>query len=237
MKNLVLSAFVGAMAFQSVGCIIESDDDDPPLDGNRIAVTWNYKINGVTQPGCPAGANGVDLLIKNQDTGRKDVYEYRCSDPVLIEYVPDGTYQIWVELMSGRTTYAQSVSLIDTLVGVDKDITVDIHEDKGFFFTRWTLKNEAQTQTLACNQVPNLFKISLLATKVGTSQRTDSLMDCGPGFGFSVAMNTGLYTLSLDAINAQNQALGTAGIATNKPIQDRNQITDLGTVVIPIDNP
>lgn len=237
MKNLVLSAFVGAMAIQAAGCIIESDDGDPPLDGNRIAVTWNYKVGGVTQAGCPAGANGVDLLIKNQDTGREDVYEYRCSDPVLIEYVPDGTYQIWVELMNGGTTYAQSVSLIDTLVGVDKDITVDIHEDKGFFFTRWTLKNEAQTQTLACNQVPDLFKISLLATKVGTAQRTDSLMDCGTGFGFSVAMDASLYTLSLDAINAQNQALGTAGIATNQPIQDRNQITDLGTVVIPIDNP
>lgn len=227
MKNLVLSTLVAAMAIQA-GCV--ADDD------NRVAVTWNYKINGVTQPGCPAGANGVDLLIKNVDTGREDVYQYSCNSPVLIEYVPDGTYQIWVELMSGGTTYAQSLSLVDDFFGEDKDITVDIHEDKGFFFTQWSLKGDLTNAPLACNQVPGLSFISLLATKVGTAQRVDSMMDCGPGSGPSKALDVGLYTLSLDAVNSANQALGTAGIATNQPIADRNQVTNLGTVVIPIDD-
>ena len=232
MKNLVLSAMVAAMATQAA-CIIESDDDNE--GANRIAVTWNYKINGVTQPGCPAGANGVDLLIKNQVTGREDVYQYNCSDAVLIEYVDDGTYQIWVELMSGNQTYAQSLSLIDDVIGVDKDITVDIHEDKGFFFTQWSLKGATTQATLACNQVPDLQFVSLLATPVGTAQRIDSKMQCSLGASPSLALSAGLYTLSLDAVNSRNQALGTAGIATNQAIQNRNQVTNLGTVVIPID--
>jgi hypothetical protein len=221
------------MATQAA-CIIESDNDDD-VGANRIAVTWNYKINGVTQPGCPAGANGVDLLIKNQGTGREDIYQYNCSDPVLIEYVNDGTYQIWVELMNGSTTYAQSLSLIDDVIGVDKDITVDIHEDRGFFFTQWSLKGEVTNAPLTCSQVPGLAFISLLATPVGTANLIDSKMDCGPGSGPSKALATGLYTLSLDAVNPANQALGTAGIATNQPIANRNQVTSLGTVVIPID--
>jgi hypothetical protein len=230
MKNLVLSALVAAMATQAA-CIIESDD----TGANRIAVTWNYKVNGVTRAGCPAGANGVDLLIKNQTTLREDVYQYNCSDPVLIEYVDDGTYQIWVELMSGGQTYAQSLSLIDDVFGVDKDITVDIHEDRGFFFTQWSLKGRTTQAPLTCNQVPDLQFISLLATPVGTAQRIDSQSQCSLGASPSLALAAGLYTLSLDAVNSRNQALGTAGIATNQAIQNRNQVTNLGTVVIPID--
>lgn len=60
-------------------------------------------------------------------------------------------------------------------------------------------------------------------------------MDCAPGVGASKALVAGQYTLSLDAVDSANRALGTAGIATNQTIRDRNQVTNLGSVVIPID--
>lgn len=234
MKNLVLSAMVAAMATQAAACIIV-DDDDEPTD-NRIAVTWNYKVNGVTRAGCPAGAVGVDLLIQPTGASVPTVYEYNCSDSTMIEYVPDGQYQIWVELVnSAGGTYAQSLSVIDDVVGEDKDITVDIHEDRGFFFVQWSLKGGTTQAPLTCSQVADLQSISLLATPVGTGARVDTFMDCPLGAGASKALPVGEYTLSLDAVDSTNRALGTAGIALRQPINDRNQVTNLGSVVIPID--
>lgn len=233
MKNLVLSAMVAAMASQAAACIIVDDDDQG--GANRIAVTWNYKVNGATQVGCPVGADGVDLLIQRVGSSSPTVYEYNCSDKTMIEYVDDGDYQIWVELVANGGTYAQSLSVIDTVVGVDKDITVDIHEDRGFFFVQWSLEGGTSRAPLSCAQVPDLQSISLLATPVGAGARIDSFMDCAPGVGASKALPVGQYTLSLDAINSSNRALGTAGIALRQPINDRNEVTNLGSVVIPID--
>jgi hypothetical protein len=234
MKNLVLSSLVAAIALQSTACILVDDDDDVPLDANRIAVTWNYKINNQIQSGCPAGVVGVDLKIKSLDSGREDIYQYDCADKVLIEYVDDGDYQIWVELINGNNTvYAQSLSVIYDLFEEDLDITTDIHEDKGFFSLQWTLKGASSNANLACNQVPGLSKIGLLATKVGTADGTDSLFDCPPGIGVSLALDTGLYTLDADAVNSSNQSLGSTDVATNQPIGSRNDVTPL-TVVIPI---
>jgi hypothetical protein len=225
---------VAVMASQAAACIIVDDDGEP--SGNRVAVTWNYKVNGVTQPGCPAGAVGVDLLIQPTGASAPTVFEYNCSDKTMIEYVDDGQYQIWVELVTpAGGTYAQSLSLIDTFSAEDKDITVDIHEDRGFFFAQWSLKGATSQQPLTCSQVAGLQSISLLATPVGTAGRIDTFMDCAPGVGASKALVAGQYTLSLDAVDSANRALGTAGIATNQTIRDRNQVTNLGSVVIPID--
>lgn len=233
MKNLVLSAMVAAMATQAAACIIVDDDDEP--SGNRIAVTWNYKVNGATQNGCPAGAVGVDLLIQPTGASAPTVYEYNCSDKTMIEYVGDGQYQIWVELVtSSGATYAQSLSVIDNVVATDKDITVDIHEDRGFFFATWALEGRNSRTALTCSQVPDLRSVSILATPVGTGDMIDTFLDCAPGAGASKALPVGEYTAKVDAINSANASLGASPLFLRQPIGDRNQVTNLGTFVAPI---
>jgi hypothetical protein len=234
MKNLVLSAMVAAMASQAAACIIVDDDDEP--SGNRIAVTWNYKVNGATQGGCPAGAVGVDLLIQPTGASVPTVYEYNCSDKTMIEYVGDGQYQIWVELVtSSGATYAQSLSVIDNVVATDKDITVDIHEDRGFFFTAWALEGRTSRAPLTCSQVPTLQSISLLATPVGSGGMIDTFLECSLGAGASKALAVGEYSVKVDAVNSANASLGGLPVLLRQPIGDRNQVTNLGSMVIPID--
>jgi hypothetical protein len=233
MKNLVLSALVAAMASQTAACIITSDSD-PEETGNRLAVTWNYKVNDVSQPGCPQGANTVLLNIKSESASTPQTFMFSCAERTLIAYVPDDRYQIWVELENNGNLYAQSQSLIDDVFGVDKNITFDIHEDRGYFFTQWSLKGASSNALLGCNQVANLDKISLLTTKTGTSMGTDSRFDCNPGVGTSLPLAVGLYTVALDAVNSANQTLGGIDVATNQQINARNQATNLGTQVIPI---
>jgi hypothetical protein len=41
-------------------------------------------------------------------------------------------------------------------------------------------------------------------------------------------------TVSVGAINSSMQSIGTAPALTNKVIQNRNRVTDLGTVTVPI---
>jgi hypothetical protein len=225
---------VAVVASQAAGCIIVDDDDEP--SGNRIAVTWNYKVNGATRAGCPVGAVGVDLLIQPVGAAAPTVYEYDCSDKTMIEYVGDGQYQIWVELVdSAGGTYAQSLSVIDNIIATDKDITVDIHEDRGFFFAQWSLKGAATQAPLTCAQVPGLQSISMLATLVGTGTGIDSFSDCTLGAGASVALPVGEYTVQVDAVGPGNQTLGSAPPLLRRPIDDRNQVTNLGSIVIPID--
>jgi hypothetical protein len=233
MKNLILGTVVAAMAMQSTACIIDGGSDDD----NRIAVVWNYKVNEITRSGCPAGAAGVDLVIKSVNSGITNTFEYPCSEPVLEEYVPDDDYQIWVELVTpAGQLYAKSLSLVDAVYGVDKDITFDIHEDRGFFYVQWGFRGEVSNANLTCSSVAGLDAVSILATPVGTGAMVESDMDCAPGEGVSRALPPSLYTVDLDAINKNSGAsFGSAEVLTNQPIDDRNQVTDLNTIIIPID--
>ncbi len=227
MKNLILSTLVAAVSLQTTACVSE--------DSNRIAVTWNYKINNAIQPACPVGVSNVNLKIKSLDGGLDQLFVYGCDQPTMIEYVDDGDYQIWVEFQnSNGSVYAQSLSVVHLLVGEDLDITADIHEDKGYFFYQWSLKGNNSQAPLTCAQVPALDSIGLLATKVGTAQGTDTTSECNLGAAASLALDTALYTVVIDAVDSSNRSLGSTGPATNQPIDDRNQVTDLGTVVIPI---
>lgn len=235
MKNLVLSALVAAVTSQAAGCIIIDDNDEPPPPvGNRIAATWNYKVGGVTQQGCPIGANGVRLIVQSLTTQVKDAVVFTCADKILIDYFPDDNYRIWVELTSNNQPYAQSLAVEMSVVGQSPDLTFDIHEDRGYFFASWSLRGQTSQSTLSCTQVPNLNKIALDATKQGTTGLEQSFMDCGPSSGFSKALEAARHTVVVTAVNTAGQALSTPVTVTNQDILDRNRITTMGSVILPV---
>lgn len=229
MKNLVLSALVAGIALQAAACTVNDD--------NRIAVTWNYKINEQISNTCPSGVTTVNLVISSLTGGGTNVYAYTCQDIVLEEYVPDDDYQIWVELVTGNgQVYAKSLSLVDSVFGVDKDITFDIHEDRGFFYVQWDLRGEITNAPLLCSDIPGLDTVSILATPVGTGAMVESDMVCAPGEGASRALPPVGYTVDIDAINKNTgDSFGSIDVLTNRVINPRNSVTDLGIVLIPID--
>ncbi len=232
MKNLVLSALVAAVTSQAAGCIIIADDNDEPT-GNRIAATWNYKIAGATQAGCPAGADGVRLMVQSLSTQAIDAVVFRCSEPILIDYFPDDNYRIWVELTLGSQPYAQSLAVESSVVAQDIDLTFDIHEDRGYFLSTWSLRGKNTNASLTCAQIANLTGIALDTTQVGSAAFTSTVMDCGPLSGFSKAIPAAQHTVSISAVDNSGRISDAVNL-NNQTIQDRNRVTTLGSVVLPI---
>jgi anaerobic selenocysteine-containing dehydrogenase len=71
------------------------------------------------------------------------------------------------------------------------------------------------------------------------TSRRGFLKSSALGLGVGAAVVTaGLvaatYTVSVDALNASMQAIGTAPTLTNKVISSPNKVTNLGTINIPI---
>lgn len=232
MKNLVLSALVAAAVSQAAGCIIIADDNEP-LD-NKISAIWNYKRVGVTQPSCPAGADGVRLMVQSLPSQAEYVSQFGCNQPVLTDYFPNGRYRIWTELTLGNQAYAQSLAVEMDIFDEDVDLTFDIHEDRGYLLSSWSLIGASSGSSLSCAQVPTLANIALDATRQGTSLLTSSLMACPPGSGFSVAMDAATYTGAYSAVNAAQARISSTVERTNLQVRDRNQVTTAGSVVIPI---
>lgn len=231
MKNLVLSALVAAAVSQAAGCIIIADDE--PLD-NKISAIWNYKRVGVTQPSCPAGADGVRLMVQSLPSQAEYVSQFGCNQPVLTDYFPNGRYRIWTELTLGNQAYAQSLAVEMDIFDEDVDLTFDIHEDRGYLLSSWTLAGATSGNALSCAQVPALANIALDATRQGTTLLTSSLMACPPGSGFSVAMDAATYTGAYSAVNGAQARISNTVERTNLQVRDRNQVTTAGSVIIPI---
>lgn len=236
MKNLVLSALVAAVASQAAGCIIIADDNtDPVPTGNRIAATWNYKVVGVTQASCPAGADGVRLIVQSLTTQAKDVVLFKCTDKILIDYFPDDNYRIWVELTLNNQPYAQSLAVEQQLVGQGTDLTFDIHEDRGYFLGSWSLKGKTTNAQLTCAQVPLLANVALDSLKQGTTNNfVNTLLPCGPYSGFSKATEAGRHTVTFAGVDSGGAALSDSVNLASQEILDRNRATTLGSVILPM---
>lgn len=230
MKNLVFCGVVAALASQAAGCIFVSDDT---VDGYLIDSTWNYKINNVIQPGCPNGVNEVRVYIQSQTTGQEDVLVAGCGARTIGDYFVSDTYSVSVDLLGPGIIYQSNAVILDIVS--DQQITFDIHEDRGYFSAQWTLKGANSNVALSCGQVADLDFIGLLSTKVGPiATAVDSRFPCADGIGVSKPTEVGLHSVKIDAANRSNQSLGGVEVLTNQPIGDRNRVTVLGSVVIPI---
>jgi hypothetical protein len=60
------------------------------------------------------------------------------------------------------------------------------------------------------------------------------VFNCEDGAGYTAGYKAGTYQVSVDALNTSMQAVGTAPVISNKTIGPMNQVTDLGSVTIPI---
>lgn len=247
MKKLVLVALTAMVAMAASGCIITSGDDTGDDDGDFATVTakWSIKnlaTNDNTLP-CPPGTNTAALYNQAIDdagdpVGSPAIDLFNCSDfqGAATDLLPD-VYQSWVELTngSGGTVYAKSLSAIVDVVSVDKTFETTILEDGGYFMLDWTLHAAQGAAELSCSQA-GANNVSLDLTLQGTGPGTDPIavdLPCAPGYGVSQGLQEGQYTVSITATDADGP-VGPAVNMASKMILDRNQVTDLGHVDVPI---
>lgn len=244
MKKLVLgSLLLAAIATQATGCIITTEDD-VPADAAFITADWTFR-NVATQSntGCPAGFGTVALHNQEVDIDNRPIpgtevidlfdcidgrHESAPLDPVV--------YETWLEVTSagGGSVYAESLSAIVDVRDVDKTFSATILNDGGYFQFAWNLRGAQSGAPLQCRDVANLDGVEIHSTVAGTMNAVTDQFDCENGIDITGGLLAGAYNVSINAFNDVQGGLGTPVNMNNRTIKDRNGVTDLGTVTLPI---
>jgi hypothetical protein len=246
MRNLILPITIAAALSQVTGCIIE-DNGIPVDEAAAITATWEFRNEATQQTtGCPTGFNTVamhnlQLDRNNNPIPGSDVIDlFDCVDGAGISdpLVPD-VYQTFLEVTddSGNNRYAQTLSAIVDVVVTDKQFDATILNDGGYFSFGWDLVGATSNKTLACADVPNLDGVQSISTAMttGSSAIVDKF-NCEDGFAVTGGLLQGSYTVSVSAFDTSGEALGTATLDGAQAIKDRNQVTALQNISIPINN-
>jgi hypothetical protein len=245
MKNVTLG-LAALLSSQAAGCIIHDNRDGGGVGEDAfIEARWTFQDEATQRvTGCPTGFNTVALISfavddANQRIGNDVIDLFDCIDGAgtSAEMFPD-VYSSYIEVTnaSGSQRYAQGLSAIVDIV--DRDATLDstILNDGGYFSMTWDLVGADTNARLQCDQIAGLAGVDLISTSVASpdSAITDKFT-CGDHFGVTGGLVQGTYTLSVSAINTDDASLGTAPTLIEKSIRDRNAVTDLGHILIPID--
>jgi hypothetical protein len=236
MKNLVLgSALISSLALSS-GCIFVTDDNNNVNQGS-IGAAWNIKNNNQIVA-CPPGFNTARVVSHphdRADSGGDKIDLFNCADTRGITApLPAGAWDVWVDIVdqSGVNIYATSVPQFVDITTVDKDVSVDIHTDKGFYFFNWALQGKVSGGPLQCGQVNGLSKIALDASVTQGQLPQSTLFDCPQQAGYSLALTAGVYQLAIAGLDSGQGPVTDSTTVASAPIQAPNKINNLGTKMI-----
>ena len=235
MKTYLLASLIAASA---TGCIISSDSGPA-----HVGATWDVKTTAGTSVGCPPNIDTAALVNEPVDSagnkvGNDIVDLFTCSDGAgTSAALPATMYKTWVQLTdhAGTTVYAKSVPAFLDVTDTDLTYNTDILTDGGYFGLAWNLVGASTGAPLTCAQAgvtDSSSGVELISTVAGGTQATTDQFTCDDGQGVTSGLLAGNYTVSVDAFVGAG-AVGTAP-TINSSIQPQNQVTDLGTVNIPI---
>ena len=244
--NKLALATVMTLISQAAGCIVQSDRnfDGGSVEVATISARWSFRnmLDGATTR-CPTGFDTVQLNVQSIDANGDpigdpavDLFDCGANRGVATDLFPD-VYQVWIEVRSHDLTklYAQSLSQILDTRQVDQTFTTDVLNDGGYFLLGWDLVGKTSNRPLECSQVAGLDTVRTISTSIADSTRAyDDLFTCSDHSSVSAGLLQGAYTISIDAMVGE-KSVGKATTLTTKVIGGQNAITDLGTIVIPID--
>ncbi len=249
MKNVVLGSCFALAASLISGCTTSSSSHLTTYNWGFSDIAFNTAGNDTveTATGCPGGqfdtaavisqeADAAGVAVGSCDpasttSGSCFVDLYDCAAKTGTETLPEAYYLQWVAITNhaGTQVYADTASALIDELG-DNTVTADILNDGGYFQFDWDLKN-AQGAAITCADLAN-DGISLDSTVAGTQNGLSDAFDCAAHTGITSGLPAGSYAISASILNAQQQALGTTDLASNKTIAVQNAITDLGAITI-----
>ena len=246
MKKLVLLVTTALIAMSATGCIISSGDDSGDDVGEEATITAKWSIKNLASNNnnlpCPPGINTAALYSQaldnnNEPVGSPQIDLFTCSDFQGAAAIEPDVYQSWVEFTtgSGGSVYAKSLSAIVDVVQSDKTFETTILEDGGYFELSWDLVDSITRAPLTCAQAGS-NGVSSLATEVNNgSNSKDDVFPCEDHYGVTGGLKMGTYTVDVEAIDSTEEPLGDNPTLLNKIIVDKNGVTDLGNLQIPVD--
>lgn len=211
-----------------------------------LQATWAFKSTQTTGTlNCPTGYDTAAVYMQEVDANGNNVGQptidlFTCSDLTgMVTAVPSGTYQTWIEITNTTNSmkWGQSVDAIADLTAANATYSADLYIDGGYFALKWVLVGSVSNSTLSCANAGADSVETAVSLSNGTSTvPITDVFTCADGQGVTSVLPADSYTVSIDALNASMQPLsGTATLLTNKTINIKNQVTDLGTVMLPID--
>ena len=250
MKNLVLGSLIAMLASQAAGCIFVADDT---TDYAHVAATWSLRNESTgAATSCPTGFDTAALFNQAVDGGGNPIGTcsssannnestcfvdlFDCEAHAGTSFpLPPTRYKTWIEITDHAVAniYASTIPAYVDISDVDLTYNAQILNDGGYFYFRWNLQGQSSGAPLTCGSAPG--GVELIGTDVTNSSNSHSdMFDCIDGGDYTAGYQAATYTVSIDALNAADQAIGTAAPLTNKTIGRQNAVTDLGTVTIPI---
>lgn len=229
------------------GCIIQTDrnhDGGGGVDVATISAHWSLRnMSDGSTTACPTGFDTVQLIMQPIDANGDatddpaiDLFDCNTRRGTATDLLPD-RYQVWIEVRSHdlSTLYAQSLSQVLDVRQTDQTFTTEVLKDGGYFQIAWDLIGKTSNRPVQCSQVAGLDRIQAISTSVADATRAyDDLFACDDHSAVSAGLLQGAYTIAIDAM-AGDKSVGKATTLTTKVIAGQNRVTDLGTIMIPID--
>lgn len=224
----------------SATCKLETPGNDAAITANWSLKSLATNSNATCPPGYDTAAvynQPVDANGNNAGTPIIDLFDCAAKTGTASN-LPPTTYLTWVEIANHDNTsvYAKSLSAFVDVTSQDKTFSAEILIDGGYFQMQWNLVGKTSNQPRTCAQAGATGGVESVATDVSTPSNTASdRFDCEDGYGVTSGFLAATYTVSIAALNGADQSVGTAPTLTNKLIGEKNAVTDLGTITIPID--
>jgi len=208
-----------------------------------LQANWSIKTTAGATVACPATFDTAAVYSQPVDAqgnavGSPIIDLFNCVDGTgTTATLPGGPTAVHIEITNTNNTlqYASSVTAKVSISSILAHYTASILTDGGYFQFAWNLVKASNAAPLTCADVAGINGIESVATDVSNASNSASdVFTCADGTGITAGFLAATYTVSIDALNTANQAIGTAPTLTNKVILAPNKVTDLGTVTIPI---
>lgn len=217
-------------------------DDETSASDRTLSASWSIQDLATSSVvACPQGFDSVALQTQRikadgSAVGDPTIDLYDCADGSGDATLEAGRYRVTLSIVShdGADIYASSTEAVVDLGETDQAAAFSIVRDGGYFSLAWNLVGETSGDPLDCDDVTALAGVEMIATLAGSTDATSDIWDCVDGVGTTAALPAGMYTVSVDALDETNAALGTAPTLADREIKPLNQVTHLGTVTIPI---
>ena len=248
MKNVILGSL---FAVAAVGCT--------STESGHIQANWQFAdidaAGQTTATGCPAGWDTAELhtvaaspdgtALDTCSSPASDCYIdlFNCTDMTGISApLPAQNYLTWIVITDStgvNPPYATSTEAFVDITAQDLSYNAQILNNGGYFRMSWSLMGESSGQPLSCAETDASSaaggSVEAVSTISGTSIAFTDKFNCEDHFGYSAGLPAGPYTIAVDALNAQNQALGSQSTVRSAVIGSTpNDINDLGHLILGI---
>jgi hypothetical protein len=233
------------------GAIVDVDGCSIASAPVLMTANWSFKeLSTGASLTCPpnfltTAFHAIPVNRFGEKNGTELIDLFDCPDFTGTSDYDPRLYEVYLEITNDNNTakYADTPSAYLDLTFTNKTITQTIIDDGGFFDFNFELRDSQGGARLTCAEAGAGGGVEIISTLNGTASAKTDIFDCvspgfrddGAGYAVTAALLAGDYTVSVAALNGQDQSVGTAPALTNKRIVAPNKLTDLGLIQIPID--